>query len=67
MSYALEIKSNGGFKRACGILLFNHEKHFISTTTMPIATKLARVLTYYEGIPPIKSDDPLITWSCEVM
>ena len=67
MPYALDIKSNSEFRRACGILLFKHEKHFISTTTMPIATRLARVLTYYEGLPPIKSDDPLVTWSCEVM
>ena len=30
---------------------------------MPIATKLDRVVTYYEELPPIKSHDPLITWS----
>ena len=33
---------------------------------MPIATKLGRVVTYHEGLPPIKSHDPLITWSCKI-
>ena len=33
---------------------------------MPMGTKLDRVVTYHEGIPPIKSRDPLITWSCEI-
>ena len=33
---------------------------------MPMGTKLGRVVTYHEGIPPIKSRDPLITWSCEI-
>ena len=32
---------------------------------MPIAAKL-RGVTYYEGVPPIKSHDPLITWSSEI-
>ena len=26
---------------------------FIMTTTMPIGTKLGRMVTYYEGLPPI--------------
>ena len=30
---------------------------------MPIATKIDRMVTY-EGLPLIKSHDPLITWSC---
>ena len=29
---------------------------------MPIATKFARV-AYHEGLPSIKSHDPLIIWS----
>ena len=29
-----------------------------------MATKLARMVTFHEGIPPIKSCDPLITWYC---
>ena len=28
---------------------------------MPKATKLGMVLTYYEGLQPVKSHDPLIT------
>ena len=32
---------------------------------MPMANKLGRVVTYHEGLPPIKPDDPLFTWSCE--
>ena len=26
---------------------------------MPMVTKLFRVMTYYKGLPPIKSNDPL--------
>lgn len=33
----------------------------ISTTTAPMDTKLGKVVTYKEGLPPIKSHDPLIT------
>ena len=25
-----------------------------------------QVVTYHEGLPPIKSDDPLITWFCKI-
>ena len=31
---------------------------------IPIVTKLVRVLIYSEKLPPLKSYDPLITWSC---
>ena len=53
MSCALKINSNGGFKRAYGVILFNHEKHYVSTTTMPLATRLFRVVTNNKGITPI--------------
>ena len=33
---------------------------------MPMATKLGRLVTYYEGFPPIISHDFLITWSCRI-
>ena len=33
---------------------------------MPMATKLGRVVTYYEQLPPIKSHDSLITWFCKI-
>ena len=65
MPCALEIESNGGLKRACEILLLKHEKH-ISTTAMPIATDFGRVVTYHKMLPPIKSHDPTITWSCRI-
>ena len=31
-----------------------------------MATKLRRVVTYHEGLPPIKSYDPLIICSCKI-
>ena len=33
---------------------------------MPTITKLGRLVTYYEEFPPLKSNDPLTTWPCEV-
>ena len=35
----------------------------VLTTTMPVVTKLGRVVTYHEGLPFVKSQDILITWS----
>ena len=40
---------------------------YISNTTVPMATKLGRVVTCNEELPLIKSHDPSITWSREVM
>ena len=34
---------------------------------MSMSTKLGRVVTYNEELPPKKSHDYLITWSFEVM
>ena len=31
-----------------------------------MVTKLGRMLTDHKGLQPIKSHDPLITWSCEI-
>ena len=42
-----------------------NDKH-ISTTRVPMATKLGRMLAYLDGLLPIKSHDPLIKWSCEI-
>ena len=39
---------------------------YISTTARPIATKLGKVVTYYESFSPIKPHKPLNTWSCKV-
>ena len=40
-------------------------RYVIFSTTMPMATKLNRVIIYNEEIPSIKSQDPL-TWSCKI-
>ena len=52
-------------ERACGLFFVNHWK-YISITTLPVATRLSRVVTYHDGLPLIKSHDPLITWSCKI-
>ena len=31
-----------------------------------MVTKLGRVVTYHKGLPPIKSNDLLIWWSCKI-
>ena len=33
---------------------------------MTTATKLGGVVTYNEEVPFMKSQDPLITWSCKI-
>ena len=38
----------------------------ISTTTVPIATKLGRMIICLDGLLPVKSHDCLITWSWEI-
>ena len=39
---------------------------YISTTTVPMVTKLDRMVNYHEGLLVRKSHDPLITWCCEI-
>ena len=39
---------------------------YIYTVTMSITIKLAKVLTYHEELPVIKSHSPLIKWSCKI-
>ena len=41
--------------RTFGILPLNHRKHCVSTTTLSVATKLGKVVTYHEGLPLLKS------------
>ena len=36
-------------------------KHYISTTRVPLATKLGRMITYFNRLLPIKSYDPTLT------
>ena len=51
--------------RESGIFFFHHYKDYISTITMPMVTKLDRVVTYHGELLPIKSYDTLIKWSWE--
>ena len=34
---------------------------------MPMITKIGRMVTCHKGLPPIKSHNTLITWSCDIM
>ena len=43
-----------------------NENH-ISTTRVPMATKLCRMVTYLDWLLPLKLHDPLIMWSWEIM
>ena len=45
--------------------VINYNQYF-SITTVPIATKLGRVVTYLDGLLLIKLHDSLIMWSCEI-
>ena len=50
--------------RSCKAVLQGHvtnESHYISTTRVSIATKIDRILTYFDGLLLIYSLDPLIT------
>ena len=42
-------------------------KSHISTTTMPMITKIDRVVTYLEETLPIKPHDSLIRWYSEII
>ena len=43
----------------------NKNRH-ISITRVSMATKLGRMIASLDGLPPIMSHDPLITWPCEM-
>ena len=38
----------------------------VSTTTRPLAIKLGKMVSYYRGISPIKSGNPLNMWFFEL-
>ena len=40
--------------------------HYIFTITVPMATKLDKMVTYFDGLLRIKLHDSLITWSCKI-
>ena len=39
----------------------------MSTVTMPMVTKLIRVMRYREELPPINLHDPSMKWTCEAL
>ena len=43
-----------------------NKDHLISITRVSIATKLGRMIASLDGLLPIMSHDPLITWPCEI-
>ena len=43
-----------------------NKNHYISSTSMPMATKLGRMVAYFERILTIRSFYVLIMWSCKV-
>ena len=43
-----------------------NKSHYISTTRVPMANKLRRMVAHLDGLLSTKSHDPLITWSCEI-
>ena len=49
------------------LLVILFAKKHISTTVIPIASKLGKVVTCHEEVPLIKLIDPSITWFSEVM
>ena len=50
MSCALDIKSNGELSEGMWNLAIQPLKYQIFTNTMPMTTKLGRVVTYLEGL-----------------
>ena len=44
-----------------------NENHEISTTKLPLATELGKMVTYVNGLLPIKSQDPFFMWSWEII
>ena len=43
-----------------------NKNHHISITRVSMATKLGRMIASLDGLLPIMSHDPLITWPCEI-
>ena len=56
------------FRNRVKCTVHSSNKCCISTTTLPMANKLGRiVVTYLNGVLPIKSNDPLITLSYKII
>ena len=43
-----------------------NENRHISITRVSMATKFGRMIASLDGLLPVMSHDPLITWSCEI-
>ena len=43
-----------------------NKNYYISTATVPMATKLGRVVIYHKGLLPVKSHYLLVTRPCEI-
>ena len=41
--------------------------YYISNTTVPIVTKLGRMVNYFNQLLPLKLLNHLVTWSCYIM
>ena len=46
---------------------FTDQSVYIFFIRKTMATKLGSIITYLDGILPIKSHEALISWSCEIM
>ena len=47
-------------------IITSHDNHYISTTTVPMVTKLGRMPTRLERLPPTKLFNPLFKWLSEI-
>ena len=47
--------------------LVTNRNNYISTTTLPMIFKLAKLVTCHEGLLPIFLLHHLVTWSCKIM
>ena len=46
---------------------YDKQKKYNYTTRVYIVTRLGRMITYLDGLLPIKAHDPLIKWFCKIM
>ena len=52
----------------CGLVRSQvNQYHYISSTTVSIATKLPKLVNYHEGLLSIILFHPLVSWSCKIM
>ena len=51
---------------SCGPARSGDKLKPLVATTVAMATKICRMVTYLEQLPPIKSHDSLITWSWKI-